>query len=466
PQSPNVEFIPLHSPRVFDEVKVLLSLGGPVVFTMLLEILPNTTNIILVSYLSGDTKEYVDAAALSGIYFNITALSVGFGMATAMDTLFNQAFGANKTKRFGVYLQSALTGMALTFIPVFFFNWYCQKILLGLGQDPQLAELTGDFTRITLAAIPFLYIHEIVKKALQAYSIVNPMVIMAFVSNCIHIGLGYFMVHHTSLGFYGAAVARSISSASFPMMLLFLFWRKPIHREWIFARTLKLATEELGSFFRYGIPGMLMVVIEWVAFEVLTLLSGIMADPKVKVGVMSIISQLLTLVYLIYMGLSIAATIRIGSWLGSNNAEAAKASCKAIFCITGACLTITTLFLILLRHNLPPLFIRDDEITSLASTMLLWAVWSSVVDGINAVYHGIYFGMGFQTKATIITAIAVYIFGMPLAIVFAFPCEWELKGLWVGYIIGSLTSVILYCFWLARINWTATAEIVAAQHQH
>ncbi|OQR97113.1 Multidrug/Oligosaccharidyl-lipid/Polysaccharide (MOP) Flippase Superfamily [Thraustotheca clavata] len=464
--SPNVVFTSdEEQPSTFHEAKELLVLGGPVIFTLLLEVLPSTTNMVLVSHLSGDAKEFVDAASLSGMYINITALSVGFGMATAMDTIFNQAFGAKDTKRFGVYLQSALIGMALTFIPVFFLNWFCQQIMLGLGQDPKLAELTGDFTRISLIGIPFMYVYEIVKKALQAYSIVNPMVILAFVSNCIHIGLGYYLVHHTYLGFYGAAVARATSSASLPLMILIFFWRKPIHHEWIFARTIKSAAEELGAFFRYGIPGMLMIVIEWGAFEVLTLLSGVMSNPTVKVGIMSILTQLFSIVYLVYMGLSIAATIRIGSALGSNNPEHAKLVCKVVFGIAAIFLTITTLLLLLLRHNLPRLFIRDDEIIILTSNMLLWAIGSHVFDGINAVYHGVFFAMSAQTKATIINAIAFYIIGIPLAVVFGFPCGWEVKGLWVGFTCGSITCLVFYSVWLSRINWKTAAATICAEYQ-
>ncbi|OQS03531.1 Multidrug/Oligosaccharidyl-lipid/Polysaccharide (MOP) Flippase Superfamily [Thraustotheca clavata] len=444
-RTPNVSFLDEEKPSIHDEVKTMLKLGGPVAITLLLEAIPSTTNMILVSHLnSTESKEYADAASLSGMYINITALSVGFGMATAMDTMCNQAFGAHNTKRFGVFLQSSLLGMTITFIPVLVLNWFCQDILLGLGQHPRLAELTGDFTRITLIGIPFLYIYELIKKALQAYHIVMPMMAMAFISNCIHIILGYYMVYSTSLGFYGAAIARAISNVTLPLMMALLFWRRPLYREWKFEHSLKKASAELKTFFHYGIPGMLMVIIEWGAFEVLTLLAGIMPNPTVKVGIMSILTQMFAMVFLIYMGLCIATTIRVGSCLGANDYEQAKVVAKVAFGIACICLVITTTLLLTLRHILPGLYIDDQEIITLTANMLLWAVTSHIIDGLNAVSRGVFVAMSMQTKATIINAIAFYILGMPLAAVLGFPCGWELKGLWIGFTLGSITCLVLY----------------------
>ncbi|KDO35047.1 hypothetical protein SPRG_01111 [Saprolegnia parasitica CBS 223.65] len=465
--TPDFVLLPDEKPDYAAEAKALLQLGGPVIFTLLMEVLPSATNMVLVSTLnSPHTKEHVDAASLSGMYLNITAMSVGLGMATAMDTLCNQAFGANNTKKFGVYLQSALLGMAVTFVPVFVLNWFSGAILLGLGQHEHLSELTGDFTRITLIGIPFLYIYEILKKTLQAYNIVGPMAAMAVVANVIHIGLGYCLVQYTSLGFYGAAVARSMSSVTLPMMMAIYFRFYPVHREWEFTRSIKVAARHMPKFFRYGVPGMLMMMIEWGAFEVLTLLSGVMADPVVKIGVMSILTQVLSISYLVYLGMSIAATIRIGSMLGAKNHTQAIVIAKVAYglCACGTILTASAL--ILARHALPTIFLNDPEIIELTATMLLYAIPGHVLDGVNAVSHGVFHAMGLQSKATIINAVAFYIVGVPLAAVFGFPCNLELKGLWLGFTLGSLTCCVLYAVWLRRLDWKQLAEAIAGQHQY
>ncbi|OQR85021.1 Multidrug/Oligosaccharidyl-lipid/Polysaccharide (MOP) Flippase Superfamily [Achlya hypogyna] len=463
--SPDFVLLPEEKPSFLAEAKALLQLGGPVTFTLLMEMIPSTTNMILVGQLDGNTKEYVDAASLSGMYLNITAMSVGLGMATAMDTLCNQAYGANNTQKFGIYLQGALLGMALTFVPVFFLNWFCEPIMLGLGQHPHLSALTGDFTRISLIGIPFLYTYEILKKTLQAYNIVGPTAAMVVVANAIHVGLGYYFVTSTSLGFYGAALARALSTVLLPAMMVVYFWLRPVHREWQFTRSLKVAAAQVPEFFRYGVPGMLMMIIEWGAFEVLTLLAGVMHDPVIKVGVMSILTQVLAISYLIYLGMSIAATIRIGSSLGAKNHVQAKEIAKVAYTICACGTIVTATALVLARHALPRVFMNDSEIIELTSSILLFAIPGHMLDGVNAVSHGVFHGMGLQAKATIINGIAFYIVGIPLAAVFGFVCDWTLKGLWVGIALGSLTCCVLYAIWLYRLDWAKLADDIAAHEK-
>ncbi|OQS03525.1 Multidrug/Oligosaccharidyl-lipid/Polysaccharide (MOP) Flippase Superfamily [Thraustotheca clavata] len=155
-----------------------------------MEFLPGLVNIILVGQMnSSDTKEYVDAAANFAMYINITAYLL-MGMASAMDTLCTQAFGACNLKKFGDYLPGAFLGMALIFAPVALLSWYAEPILIALGQDVKISMLAGTFTQLSLVGIPFVFVNEIVKKMIQAHSIVSPTALMVVVAIVIILALG------------------------------------------------------------------------------------------------------------------------------------------------------------------------------------------------------------------------------------------------------------------------------------
>ena len=71
-------------------------------------------------------------------------------------------------------------------------------------------------------------------------------------------------------------------------------------------------------------------------------------------------------------------------------------------------------------------------------------------------------GLGKQLKASIITIVCYYAFGLPLALFFAFGRDYELVGLWGGMLIAA----IIYdcCMLVLVINgpWTkAEAEFQA-----
>jgi hypothetical protein len=84
----------------YDEMTSMIKLSIPVTLTYILEMLPGIVTIILVgraglgSDVSPDeqisSKLYIDAAALAVMFMNVVALSPGFGLLTAIDTLCSQ----------------------------------------------------------------------------------------------------------------------------------------------------------------------------------------------------------------------------------------------------------------------------------------------------------------------------------------------------------------------------------------
>lgn len=80
---------------------------------------------------------------------------------------------------------------------------------------------------------------------------------------------------------------------------------------------------------RLALPGMIMVVAEWFAFEILTLVSGqfgtsYLAAQSILVTLTSTTFQLLP------FPLSIAASTRVANLIGSKLVDAAKTSAKVV----------------------------------------------------------------------------------------------------------------------------------------
>ncbi|KDO35069.1 hypothetical protein SPRG_01133 [Saprolegnia parasitica CBS 223.65] len=433
----------------------LVTLAGPVIFTLLMEYIPSSTNIVLVGQMQSElTKEYVDAAAISGMYLTITSLSAGLGMSTAMDTLCNQAAGAGHTYKFGIYLQSALLGLSIVFVPVFFLNWFCGDILVLLGQDASISHMAGVFTRWTIPGLPFLFVYEILKKMIQAHDIVMPMLVMTFLSNVIHVGLGYYLVHHTSLGFYGASIARSIAYVALLLMMVPYFLINPLYREWELRWSYADARAHLWQFFKFGLPGLFMLVFEYGAFEILTLLSGLMPNAVVTIDHDQHDRPHLH----DHFGIATSANIRVGNMLGGNKPHHAELIMKMAYSLCLCCTLATGALIFFSRSILPQVFINDPEVIARATTALVFVIPLHMSDAMNAVSQGVLQSMGQQHIATITNGCAYYMVGIPTACVLGFYLEWSIEGLWAGFTFGSIAACTVYYFVLRRVNWPKMAQ--------
>ena len=97
-----------------DELNGMTNLALPVIGTYILEMLPGLVSIVLVGHIQdAQTEEFMDATALAVMFMNLTGTSIGFGMASAMDTLCSQAFGAKVTHKMGTYLQTGALILAV-----------------------------------------------------------------------------------------------------------------------------------------------------------------------------------------------------------------------------------------------------------------------------------------------------------------------------------------------------------------
>ncbi|KAL3663047.1 hypothetical protein V7S43_011989 [Phytophthora oleae] len=453
--------------KAVGEVKTLLKLVGPVMLTTFLEFLPGFLSIILAGNIDSPlSQHYIDAATFSIMLLNITSLSVGLGLASALDTLCSQAYGAKRLEKIGVYFQTGVIVLTVTLVPMLLINSFTESILKWLGQNGEVAHLTGQFSRWMLPGVPCLFLYELTRKVLQAQNIMTPLVAIAAIGNVVNVATGYGLAYHTSIGFNGIAMGRSLGNFVLPLLLVPYFVWRPRHlRQW-WRRSWdsKAATRYIGLFLRLGVPGMLMLGMEMWAFEALSILAGLLPDSVVAVAAHSVMVNVSVLIYTTYDGLSVAANIRVGNCLGAGMPRTAKLARTVALTIT---LTLSSLFAVLLfalSGQIPRLFLDEGDSADLAADVM--AVWSplTVMDGLNAVIQGVFRGAGMQNHAAIANGVSYYVFGVPLGALLAFQCSLGVKGLWFGISFGNILAVsamtvLMLCYW----SWGKLADEARAR---
>lgn len=81
---------------------------------------------------------------------------------------------------------------------------------------------------------------------------------------------------------------------------------------------------------RLAIPGMIMHVSEFAADEVLTVAAAQFGSAQL--AAQSALVTLTQITWTVPLGLSIAASIRVGNWIGAKDTRSAKTAAKTVSC--------------------------------------------------------------------------------------------------------------------------------------
>lgn len=132
-------------------------------------------------------------------------------MASALDTLCGQSYGAKHYQMLGIHMQRAIFVLAIVSMPLAIIWANTRSILVFLGQDHDIAEEAGQYA---IAMVPSLFAYRFLQclvRFLQAQYIVFPMMLCSGITTLFHIPVCWAVVFKSGLGSRGAAFANAIS---------------------------------------------------------------------------------------------------------------------------------------------------------------------------------------------------------------------------------------------------------------
>lgn len=194
-----------------NESKLLVQMALPVQGSQLISYINVMAPLLTLGHL-GTT--YLAAISLATMTANITGFSVGQGFATALDTLCSQGFTGNPDKTaLGKHLQRGIVVMFFLQIPVFSLWLFAEPILIQLGQDAEVAKISGVFLKWLMPGLfPYL-LFTCVMRYLQGQGIMSASFYVMLISAPINIFLQWFLVWKlTFFGALGAPIATCITN--------------------------------------------------------------------------------------------------------------------------------------------------------------------------------------------------------------------------------------------------------------
>jgi MATE family multidrug resistance protein len=260
----------------------------------------------------------------------------------------------------------------------------------------------------------------------------------------------YLVVWHLKWGFIGAPIAVSITELIMPL-LLFLYVRFiDGHQCW--GGFDRRALGNWMPMIKLALPGLIMVLAEFLAFEILTLSSSWLGPTEL--AAQSVLGSVTGITFQIPFPMSVAASTRIANLIGATLAVPAKMAARVAIFASVLVGIFNLLLLSLLRDYIPRLFTPDQDVINMVSALLPLCATFQVFDALAANCNGILRGLGRQEIGGYVGLFAYYVVGIPISFGTGFGAGWGLYGLWsVSVDHRKEMSTMLTRLRVRRLRW-------------
>lgn len=442
-----------------EEAKKQVIFAGPMVGMNVLQYMLNLVAVIYVGHIG---KLELAASSLATTMVNLTGHIMLLALASGLETFCGQAYGAKQYHLIGQFTQSAMLLLGLFSCSVALFWWHLEPALLLLGQDPNISHLAGLYARWLL---PSLFASSFIQpliKFYQAQSQTGPLAWCQLVALLIHIPLTYVLVWPLKLGFLGAAMSSSVAwCVNLALLSGYLRFSKlpTFDATWTGWTWSALQFDFLWAFLKLAIPSAVMICLEYWCFEVNVLFSGMLPNPELQVSAFTIGFNTVTLSWMVPYGISAAVSTRVSNELGAGHPNSARFSARVSYSLVIFISGTIYCLLLIFRRQWASIFIGEDEVVDLVSSMMPFIGWICLVDGFTGINAGAIRGIGHQHLGAAVNLAAYYCIGVPGAYFLAFKFGCGAFGLWWGLMGGQGTQAAVLAFIvLCFTNWEKEAS--------
>ena len=197
------------------------------------------------------------------------------GMNTALETLAAQAVGAKNFNKAGVYLYRARAVLIVMFIPIGAILFFSEPILVAFGQDPAVSKLTGQYLQRIMPATLANMFFDANRLFLFAMGYNLPPTIVTLCAIPLHFLIGWVLIFKLDMGLFGCCWSVLITQVLLIIALQVYSscLDEKVHNavKW---PGFALIFSDWGEYLSLGIPGAIMVFMEWFVFDVIAIEAG------------------------------------------------------------------------------------------------------------------------------------------------------------------------------------------------
>ena len=430
------------------EFKTNLRLAWPVMLGMVGHTLVQFVDNIMVGQL-GTTE----LAAISlGNSFVFIAMSIGIGFSTAITPLIAEADAEQNQHALQKVLHEGLRLCIILGVVLFLGVYIAKPLLFKMGQKPEVVALAFPYLNWVAVSLLPLVVFQAFKQFADGMSLTRYSMYATVLANVVNVVINYFLIFGIWIfpkwGVTGAAVGTLASRVTMLIFVVILLYRDPrtaaIIRQLVPKRLYK---KELNQLLQLGLPSSLQMFFEVSFFTFAIWVCGFLSKDAQAANQIAL--NLSSMTFMVAMGLSVAATIRVGNQKGFKAFGELKRIALSVFLLTLLLDVVFAGVFVACNEWLPWLYLDSATgldtfaVAELAGSLLFIAAFFQIFDGAQVVALGSLRGLQDVRIPTWITFLAYVLIGVPVMLYLSVEAAMGARGVWIGLCLGLVVSSLL-----------------------
>ncbi len=430
--------------RLLAESRRTLALAVPIIIGQVGQILMGVTDSVMIGHVG---KVPLAAAAFANSVFGFAFIS-GLGLLVPVAVLVSRARGAGDNRdcgewlRHGVWLAVIVSAIETTALLL------AGPELHRFGQPVEvLAEARPYYELIAVSLLP-VFLFQVFRQYSESLGHpIGPMAV-TLVSVGLNVFLNWILIYGNlgapALGLAGAGWATLASRIFGVIVVIAWLKRRPVFRATWPARWIGgVSRGRFRDMLALGIPGAASLMFEGGAFSAAALLMGWFGATELAAHQIALSCASFT--FMFPLGISMAASMRIGRAIGQRRFEDARPIGISAFLMSACVMGGFTLVFIVAGRGIAGWFVNEIEVVDLAARLLVIAGIFQLFDGSQVVGTGLLRGFMDVKIPTAITGVAYWIVALPLAGWLGFHTTLAARGIWMALAIGlAIAAVLLF----------------------
>ena len=422
-------------------LRATMRLAFPVMLARLGVLTIITMDTAMSGHASGDDLAWYSVA----IAPQIPLLLVGIGLLMGTVVMTAQAVGSGSTHRCGAIWRTALVHAAVAGAVMAGAFAFGEAFLLATGQPEDIAAGGGRVLTALGFGLPAMLLYVATSFFLEGIGRPVPGMMIIIAANILNVLLNWLLIFGhgglPAMGAEGAAIASSIVRwCMFAAAALYVL--RFVNRRRFGIGAPADPAERLGPRMRrIGLPMGIAHGLEASAFAAMTLFAGLLGTAVV--GGYSIPMNLLALAFMGAIGLSTAASVRVGNAVGRGDPAGVRWSGWVAVAVAVVYLASIAAVFGLVPKQLATLYTADAAVVAIAGPAIVVCAIAAIPDGVQGVLMGALRGASDVWPATFLYIFSFWVVMVPLGYWLAIPQGLGAPGLMMAVVAGATVAALL-----------------------